>query len=370
MQNKPLHIISFDNPFPPVYGGVIDVFYKIKALHELGYSIYLHCFFDTNNTVFPELEAITTTVFFYKKNSNPFFFLSKIPFPVRSRFHRDLIDNIKKIEAPIFFEGIQTTMLLNKFNFLNRKKFLRLHNLEDNYLKGISNSEAFGIKKILYSIEALKYKKYQKIMSSFNTVFTLSIFENEFVKSFSKNAQYIPVFHGNKTVENLSQYGDYALYHGDLRLSDNKKAAVFLIKIFKEIKDYPLLIASNNGKQFIEKQIKNTPNISYVTIENDAHFKKILNEAHINVMLSFQKSGTKLKLINSLFNSRFCLINNNMVDDSRILSLCEVALNEQEFIEKINLLKATPYFKENRSEVLSEVLDDLKNAKEMADFMN
>ena len=29
MQTKPLHIISFDNPFPPDFGGAIDVFYKV-----------------------------------------------------------------------------------------------------------------------------------------------------------------------------------------------------------------------------------------------------------------------------------------------------------------------------------------------------
>ncbi len=32
MPDKYLHIISFDIPYPPNYGGVIDVFYKLKAL--------------------------------------------------------------------------------------------------------------------------------------------------------------------------------------------------------------------------------------------------------------------------------------------------------------------------------------------------
>ena len=41
---KHLHIVSFNVPYPPDYGGVIDVFYKIKALSELGIKIHLHCF--------------------------------------------------------------------------------------------------------------------------------------------------------------------------------------------------------------------------------------------------------------------------------------------------------------------------------------
>ncbi len=37
-----LHIIAFDIPFPPDYGGVIDVYYKIKTLSEAGVRIHLH----------------------------------------------------------------------------------------------------------------------------------------------------------------------------------------------------------------------------------------------------------------------------------------------------------------------------------------
>ncbi|MBK7589454.1 MAG: hypothetical protein IPI22_14555 [Bacteroidetes bacterium] len=43
MSNK-LHIISLDIPYPPDYGGMIDVFYKLKALSSLGLEITLHCF--------------------------------------------------------------------------------------------------------------------------------------------------------------------------------------------------------------------------------------------------------------------------------------------------------------------------------------
>ena len=44
MENKRLHIVAFDVPFPANYGGAIDVFYKLKALHQLGIRITLHCF--------------------------------------------------------------------------------------------------------------------------------------------------------------------------------------------------------------------------------------------------------------------------------------------------------------------------------------
>ena len=44
LENKKLHLISFDVPFPANYGGVIDVFYKINSLHKIGVKVILHCF--------------------------------------------------------------------------------------------------------------------------------------------------------------------------------------------------------------------------------------------------------------------------------------------------------------------------------------
>ena len=44
MEERHLHIICLDVPYPVDYGGVFDLFYKIKTLHELGIKIHLHCF--------------------------------------------------------------------------------------------------------------------------------------------------------------------------------------------------------------------------------------------------------------------------------------------------------------------------------------
>lgn len=39
-----LHIVSFHIPIPQNYGGVIDIYYKVKALHDIGVKVILHCF--------------------------------------------------------------------------------------------------------------------------------------------------------------------------------------------------------------------------------------------------------------------------------------------------------------------------------------
>ena len=59
-----LHIISFDVPYPPSYGGVIDVFYKIKAFYEAGIKIHLHCF-EYGRGKAAELEGLCESVSYY-----------------------------------------------------------------------------------------------------------------------------------------------------------------------------------------------------------------------------------------------------------------------------------------------------------------
>lgn len=364
MKEKKLHIISFDNPFPPDFGGVIDVFYKIKALHDIGFQIYLHCFYEDRKQLSNELRAITKEVYFYKKNKNPFFLFSKFPFPVVCRFRNELISNINKVNAPILFEGLHTTMIMNKTK-LENKKYLRLHNIESNFYAGMSTNETNYFKKIAYYFTSKKYVDYQKNISHFDHVFTLSKYENELVKAYTSKVSYIPVFHGNQTNE-LSEYGSYALYHGDLRLADNIKAAKFVIDVFKKIPDYKLIIASSNGRTRIEKAIKGQDNISFVKLNSESQLFHLFQNAHINVMLSFQNSGTKLKIINALFNSRHGLINRNMIDDEEVIGLCELAETKDAFIQKINLLKVQAFTdSQRRNQVLNLVLNDHLNAKKI-----
>jgi hypothetical protein len=368
MQNRPLHIISFDNPFPPDYGGVIDVFFKIRALHKSGHDIYLHCFVEDRDQIAQELRSITKKIWFYKKNRNPFFMFSKIPFAVKSRFDSNLVANINSIDAPILFEGLQATMLLNKVDLGDRKLLLRLHNIESAYFSGTAKSEKNWFRKFLYFSEAVKYRKYEKIISRFDAVFALSVLEHEWVQAFSGNSVYVPVFHGNEPIADLSDFGYFSLYHGDLRLADNRKSAEFLINAFKNTGS-KFVVASGKGEFFINSRIKNASNIEFIKIKNQSELDNLLQKAHINVLVSFQQSGTKLKLVNSLFKSRFCLINRNIVDDPKIMDLCETAETEADFINKIRLLSQTPFHPGNRKSVLDEILDDTKNARKISEFL-
>ena len=123
-----LHIVAFDVPYPSDYGGVIDIYYKIKALHDLDVEIILHCF-QYGRSKSKKLNAICSKVYYYKRNSwkNPF--LNSLPYIVCTRKSSELLDNLLKDESPILFEGIHTTFYLRNPEIKNRFKIVRMHNI-------------------------------------------------------------------------------------------------------------------------------------------------------------------------------------------------------------------------------------------------
>ena len=370
MQNKNLHIISFDNPYPPNYGGIIDVFYKIKALHALGFKIHLHCFVTTIPLHYEALELLTEEICFYKSSSNPLLYFSKIPFSVVSRNNKKLLENIHKIDAPILFEGLKTTFLVQDKQLDNRFKLLRLHNIEQDYFAGIAKSEKSLFRKIAFYFESKKYNRFETIIKKFDKVLCLSHFENKYSNKKFNNSVFVPVFHGNETVLKLDDMGDYAMYHGDLNTSDNREVVRFLISVFNEVPDYKLVIASSDNEKFVTDLIKNNDNIEFVKFKNFDDLKAVLQNAHINISWSFQKSGTKLKLVSSLFNSRFSIINDNIIDDKSIADLCIQVANKSELILKILELKSKPFTDfEKRKVVLETVLNDERNAQLIANLL-
>ena len=344
MKNKILHIISFDAPYPPNYGGVIDVLYKLKSFKELGYQIILHVY-TTDLISIKKLNELCIKVYSYKRKKQWHKHFLLTPFVVVSRFDKEIINNLKKDDYPILFEGLHTTLPVLKEDFKNRRLYLRAHNIEHNYYRGLAKSDSNILNKIIFTIESYKLKIYErKILPQINVVLPISNYEYlYFKKVYDIQTILLPVFHQNTKPIELSVRGKYALYQGDLRVSDNKRVVAKLIKMFKDI-DYPLVIASNIEADEFIKLYPNIPsNIMHEKIRSNAHLVSLFNDAHINTIFSYQNSGTKLKLINALYNSRFCLINDNMIDEESIKKVCDVENDLLKYKEKINKLISTNY---------------------------
>lgn len=336
MIDKKIQIVSFNNPYPPDFGGAIDLFYKIEALNELGVKVYLHIFYDLRNDI-SELIPLCETINLYKRNKSFVKHLSLIPYCVNTRLSTELINNLNKNKAPILFESLRTTGVLRKHTF-KQKIAVRCHNIEHDYSWGLFRSERNWLKKIAYFLEGYKLKHYESVLNKAQALITLSYYENSYYgKHFKNTSYYIPVFHGNKEFEVENGFGEYALFHGDLTVSDNMRSAFFIINVFKDLKK-PLIIASSKYISRLIDEINKYENISFQLISSKNHLDNLIKKSHINTLFSFQRSGTKLKVFNALYKGKHCIVNTNMIDDPDVLRVCEVAENKIEYQNKVNNL--------------------------------
>ena len=101
--NSELNIVSFDVPFPPDYGGAIDIYYKLETLNDLGIKIYLHCF-QYGRSDSKRLEEICVETFYYPRKRNIIRHFSHKPYIVDTRFSSELLENLLKNDAPIYLK--------------------------------------------------------------------------------------------------------------------------------------------------------------------------------------------------------------------------------------------------------------------------
>lgn len=363
MIEKEIQIVTFNNPYPPDFGGAIDLFYKIKALSELGVSIYLHIFYDYRED-FSGLMPYCKTINAYKKNKFFIKHFSLLPYCVTSRLSKELVNNLNRSNATILFESIRTTGVL-KSNLFKHKIAVRCHNIEHEYSWGLYRSEHNWLKKAAFLIEGYKLKYYETILNKAHILFPISYNEySYFDKHFKNKSIFLPAFHGNKKLQVENGFGKYALYHGDLSTADNIKSAFFIINIFKDLKE-KLIIASSTKNSKLLEEINKHKNISFSLVSSENELSELIKNAHINVLYSFQKSGTKLKVFNALYKGRHCILNNNMIDDPDILQLCKVAENEKDYKSAVRTLFIQEYIlTEERVEALKKY-DAKQNAEQI-----
>ncbi|MCD4746042.1 MAG: glycosyltransferase family 1 protein [Bacteroidales bacterium] len=337
MSEKHLHIISFDVPYPPNYGGVIDVFYKIKILCEKGVKITLHCFEYPGRDRANELEKFCEKVHYYQRKLGFFSALSLKPYIVASRKSEELIMNLLKDDYPVLFEGLHSCYYIDDPRLRNRKKIYRESNIEHLYYYNLFKADKNLINKIYFLFASFKLRLFQNILKHASLMLVVSQKDTNYLKKYFKNItiKYLPSFHANNKIKIKTGKGLYALYHGNIEVPENAYAAKFLIdKIFNDL-DIPLIIAGMNPPVYIQKLVSANSNIQLVSNPNDEKMFDLIKNAHINVLLTFQATGLKLKLLNTLYNGRFCLVNNKMLNGTSLNKLCIEANNIKEIKDRL-----------------------------------
>jgi hypothetical protein len=334
-----INIISFDVPYPANYGGVIDVFYKIKYFYSKGIKIHLHCF-EYGRGEQKELNKYCTSVNYYKRKTGVKSQISSTPYIVKSRTSKKLKENLLKNDFPILFEGLHSCFLLDDKKLKNRFKIFRESNIEHDYYNHLAKAEKNVVKKKYYTSEAKKLEKFESIVKHADVTCVVSLTDLKHFQSKYPNNKtlFVPSFHSGESVNVKSGKGQYILYHGNLSVAENDNAAQFIIKKLFNESALPLKIAGLNPSKDLINLIKKYPNIELIQNPSDKEMASLIANAQINLLYTEQATGLKLKLLNVLYNGRHCIVNPKMVEGT---SLGRICLVEQNITELKKLIQTT-----------------------------
>jgi hypothetical protein len=368
---KHLHIISFTVPYPVDYGGVVDLFYKLPALQAEGVKIHLHCF-DYGRGPQPELNKYCASVDYYERCIGHKGVSNTLPYIVSSRKNEPLLLKLLQDDYPVLMEGIHSTYPLLDGRFRNRKCFVRLHNVEYRYYLDLCHATSSPLKKLYYWLESRLLKAYEKKIGQKADFWSVTekdaaVYRKELGY---KNIEHLPLYLPGWKVQCQEGMGTYCLYHGDLSVDANEKAAAWLLKNVFSVLQVPFVIAGKNPSARLEKRVQAATHTCLVANPSEKEMQDMIAKAHINVIPSHTTTGIKIKLLNALFNGRHCVVNRETVTGSGLEMACHTGSSANAFREIIGQLYHQPFTPEEieiKKRLLTGMFNNEANAKKQVE---
>lgn len=349
-----LHIVSFDIPYPANYGGAMDVFYKIRALHEAGIHIILHCHYKGELRHEQALEQLCEQVYYYPRRTTIWQNFYALPYAVKSRSTEPLLTNLLKDDYPILFEGLVCCQLLMHHALQARKCFFRECNIEHDYYRALGKATSSVWKKIYFYFEAQKLQAFERKCLPFaKGIFAVAHQdEQHFANMFPTiPVVYIPSFHAEDRAEYETDHGEYILYHGNLGVAENNKAATHIItRIAPQLPDIPFVIAGLHPSKDLKALAAKQPNIFLVDSPSEEGMKQLIMDAQIHLLMTFQGTGLKLKLLHVLYLGRHVIVNPDMVVGTELGQLCQIGQADADIVRLCRDYFRLPYTQSDATE--------------------
>ena len=364
---KHLHIVCLDVPYPPDYGGVFDLFYKLRYLKELDVKIILHCFEYGRGQ--QALDEYCEKVYYYIRKQGIGSFSFTIPYIVTSRKSSELIKNLSSDRYPVLLEGIHCTLPLWENALRGRKVILRLHNMESEYYRQMAGMTKNLFRKLYFLNESRLLKKYEPaVIAKADHIITVSERDAVYIKDIAKYADYLPDFTGWNRVSSRLGTGDYCLYHGNLSVAENETAALWLVKSVFAGLNIPLKIAGKRPSQNLITACAAHPHIEIIGDPDEKKMEQLVSDAQINLLPSFSSTGIKLKLLHAVFCGRHCIVNRRMAEGTGLESACYFAETGNAFQEMINTVYYIPFTQQHieaRNGLLFSHFNNAANAERL-----
>jgi len=372
LDHKRLHIVSFTVPFPADYGGVIDVFHKIRHLHALGWKIDLHCF-TYDRPPSSELIRYTNNIHYYPRRKSPFLFFSKLPYIVISRNNEQLLDALRNDTIPVLFEGLHCTYPLLRSPGIGSRSVVRTHNIEHDYYRMLADADTSILKSAFFRKEAAKLKRYEPILSKCHSLAAISQCDQLHFKSLNNKSELVFPFHAFDTVSIPSGCGTYSLFHGALHVADNHRAAMWLLNEVAPKLGHDLIIAGKGIQDSLRKKSETMKHVRLV--ENPSHdeMNDLISGAQSHLLPAFAQAGVKLKLLHALFHGRHVITNSTMLKGTQLHPWCILAETAEDFVREASSCHNTALdtkFREHRQSLEQSPYSNHTNAMRLSEMLD
>lgn len=370
MKKPDVHIVAFAVPYPPHYGGAIDVWNRVKALHAEGLNISLHCFMYGPFHPHDAIQEVVSEVNYYPRITWQAMLAPGLPYIVSSRRNQLLLNKLKEDNAPILFEGIHTTGYCDELK--GRKHLLRSHNIEHRYYNELAkDSQRFRY--LFFQRESLALHRYEcNIATHFDTVFTISPLDHQWYESREARSVMLPVFHGFTKVDVKEGRGEYILYQGDLSIESNQQAILEIIRILSKANEYKLVVAGRPGDANFEEKLTKYPKLQREADVSESRMTELVRDAHVIIVHSRHAAGMKVKLFPSLYYGRHVVANEASLTHTPIDAALHVYRNAEELTRLLKDIFTQSFTKEDhaaRERIVALLPDDGAKAKEIIRYL-
>jgi hypothetical protein len=370
MHQRTLHIVSLQIPFPVTIGASYELFYKLKAFHAIGVRIILHCFHKKGDAPQPELEKYCIAVHYYERSRWPSLTL---PYIVSSRRSPALAQRLLQDNHPILLDGTHCTSIIQDARFARRKIIVRKHNVEHQYYLGLANSTGWSLKKLYYLWETKQLQRYEAMLCQSATLVTLSHSDYAYFKHDmqAKDVHYVPVFFEEKVHIPLG-LGQFCLYHGNLSVSENEQAVLWLLQhVFNDL-DIPFVVAGKNPSSYLIHESHKNLHTCIAASPTDSEMHDLIAHAQINILPSINATGVKFKVLNALHFGRHCITNlkgSNGFSEKELFLHAETAHEMKQLIVQYFEQPFTQQEAEKRKEILQHNYNLQANAHRLLQLL-
>ncbi len=368
---KIVHIVSFNIPWPADYGGVIDVFYKIRALKESGVGVILHCFaYGRRPSLTLENECLK--VHYYRRDLNLFHLTDKLPFIVVSRKSDLLLKNLLADNHPVIFEGLHSTGFINHPDLRHRIKIVRTHNVEHIYYRALAFSERNIFRKLYFRWEATKLERYEAVLASASAILAISPGDTAYFEKQYGKTLFAGPFHPGERCTAAAGKGSHILIHADFSTAENNSAALSLLRGAVSQWRHPTLVAGRRPSKELMKVASQLSHVTVIPNPRQQEMNELIAGAHISLLNASHPTGMKLKLINSLFSGRHVVASEEVVTGSGLRALCHIAVRDEDWVAHVTNLMSVEFTEEikaERSRTLHDIADNRVNAGRITDWL-